>query len=1571
MPPADAAGPLREAAERHAQGDLLQAERLARHALVIAPCAAGWLLLGRVLLDQGHADEAAGVLRHGLLAHGDATEAPAMAAGLSRCLLAQGRGDEAASLVDAARKLWPQDAGLRLQSGWLALAARDAARAVAVARDALSDDGNDAPAWRLLGEARLARGETAEAGEALARAQALAPADDGVRMLRAAMHRERGDRAGARRLAAEILERNPGHAGARRLLAQVMLDEGSPDAARALLLRHLVEQRADAQALCLLAEAQGRLGRRAQALRTVQRALAIDAGLLDALRLRTRFALEAQDTAGALQGLEQVLAIDRESPATALLAARVLSVAKRHREALDCARAAAMAVPGDAQAWRVLADAHLRAGHPADAVDAAEQALRLAAEDPANLRVAAYAYSAVGRPNEARRALQLAMNRDPDPGLHYDLAHACRQAGDIDAARTHAETVLAARPWPAEILLYAQVLVAAGDPRAGVACAAALRASPRGEGAIRLALLAAAQGIPQTRRLAALVPASLLRAAYRDVVLDATHRLGHATMQAVVRHAMEDVSEDPWLELAALYAAGMADGAHRTLLAHQARAAARSLRLGAGTNTIATAWHRSPGARKPRIGYLAGQPHQSLLRRVLAAHDAVAADVFVYTNEPPSGLPPHVRVRPLDERLDHHCAADGIDVAIDAGGLHPFVGQFDVLRHVARRLAPVQLAWLGQVGPGGGLFDGAITDDVVVPVAHETEHDEAVYRLEGGQWCWDPPPFAPAVAAPPVVANGFVTFASVARGLRVGPACVAAWARVLAAVPASRLRLMGLWPDDMAQRRELLAGFASHGIDASRLSFERFLPPGRFQAALADADVVLDSLPASGGLSLLDALWMGLPVVTCAGEWAGARQGASILRSMGRGEWVADSVDGFVAIASRLAADVPALSQARAGQRALMAASPLFDGRRVAAGIEALARKLVLTLPSPAPRHAGRVHALAQWRLDRRLEGPAAIVMPSVTGVPDVSVVVSVRRHAGLTWGALQALADQRGVAFEVLIADEAGVVHAAHLHWRLHHAHAMQGVGADVAAACATGRHIAFLEGDAQLQPGALAAAVKALDADASLGAVGGRVVRADGLLQEAGVRVGAGGRATAIGEGEDPGASAARAARPADAVSGAFLVTPAAVWKRFEGLDDAIAYCGRVWGGGLRVELRPEAVVVRTSWEEGAAAARVPLDSDRWASPGDARDRRPRVLFIENEVPHESRGAGLPRARLMLQSLAGWPVTLYPAWNLEDDWRAVYATVPASVEVALGQGLHGLESFLERRKGVYDVLLVSRPTNLARIEPLRRARPDLFEGLRLVYDAEALFALRENLQADVVGPPMTQEAKDTRLRDELALADGASDVFVVSDIDAAHFRGAGHRAHVLAHSAPPRRSAPGPGAREGLLFVGIVHPDTPNEDGLLWLAQEVLPRVRAKLGFDPVLHVVGACHSPRVAALESATFRLLGAQQDLQPHYDAARVFVAPARYAGGVPAKVIEAAAGGIPCVASDLLVRQLGWQDGRDILGAADPEAFAGGIVRLLYDDGLWTAVQSAAWAEGERRYDPAVFARTLRDVLSAG
>jgi glycosyltransferase involved in cell wall biosynthesis len=151
------------------------------------------------------------------------------------------------------------------------------------------------------------------------------------------------------------------------------------------------------------------------------------------------------------------------------------------------------------------------------------------------------------------------------------------------------------------------------------------------------------------------------------------------------------------------------------------------------------------------------------------------------------------------------------------------------------------------------------------------------------------------------------------------------------------------------------------------------------------------------------------------------------------------------------------------------------------------------------------------------------------------------------------------------------------------------------------------------------------------------------------------------------------------------------------------------------------------------------------------------------------------------------------------------------------------------------------------------------------------------------------------------------------------------------------------------------------------VWFVGEVLPILDRMLGHAVRLHLVGLVESAEVAALASDRVVLHGVVDDLTGIYDRCRVFIAPTRYASGIPHKVTEAFAQGIPCVATRLLADQLGI-DERSCEIADDADGFARGCAELLTDGSRWRAARDAAWQHVETSCSPSVFRDTLRHVL---
>jgi predicted O-linked N-acetylglucosamine transferase (SPINDLY family) len=290
-----------------------------------------------------------------------------------------------------------------------------------------------------------------------------------------------------------------------------------------------------------------------------------------------------------------------------------------------------------------------------------------------------------------------------------------------------------------------------------------------------------------------------------------------------------------------------------------------------------------------------------------------------------------------DERLAEQVRADGIDILFDLAG-HTAHNRLLVF---ARKPAPLQMTWCGYSGTTGlTAIDFILADRRVIPVGAERQYTERVLRLPDGYVCYDPPTAAPAVAALPAVERGHVTFGSFNNPTKVGPQVIAAWAQTLRRVPKARLVLKYKWLEDDGLTARLGGEFARHGIDADRVSLLGGSPYTEFWRAYHDIDVALDTFPFSGGITTCDAMWMGVPVITCPGETFAARHSLSHLSNVGLTETIAESSEAYVERAVTLANDLPRLAQLRAGLRQRMATSPLCDGQRFAANLLGLLRDM-------------------------------------------------------------------------------------------------------------------------------------------------------------------------------------------------------------------------------------------------------------------------------------------------------------------------------------------------------------------------------------------------------------------------------------------------------------------------------------------------------------------------------------------------------------------------------------------------------------------------------------------------------
>ncbi len=288
-----------------------------------------------------------------------------------------------------------------------------------------------------------------------------------------------------------------------------------------------------------------------------------------------------------------------------------------------------------------------------------------------------------------------------------------------------------------------------------------------------------------------------------------------------------------------------------------------------------------------------------------------------------------------DEQLTNQIRDDRIDILFDLAG-HTAGNRLLVF---ARKPAPIQITWLDYVGTTGlSAMDYILADPQEIPPAAEKWYRERVLRMPDDYICYEPPLDAAPVGPLPALANGYVTFASFNIAAKTTLPLIGVWAQILKRVPPARLLLKNRGYDDPSCRTKYERIFREEGISMERVTFLGEGSPAEARALYHQVDIALDTFPYNGGLTTIEAMWMGVPVVTCYGETFASRHGLAHLSAVGATETIARNLDEFVELAVRLTVDLSALAVRRDRLRQQVAASSLCDERRYVTHFQGLLR---------------------------------------------------------------------------------------------------------------------------------------------------------------------------------------------------------------------------------------------------------------------------------------------------------------------------------------------------------------------------------------------------------------------------------------------------------------------------------------------------------------------------------------------------------------------------------------------------------------------------------------------------------
>jgi len=321
--------------------------------------------------------------------------------------------------------------------------------------------------------------------------------------------------------------------------------------------------------------------------------------------------------------------------------------------------------------------------------------------------------------------------------------------------------------------------------------------------------------------------------------------------------------------------------------------------------------------RKLRLGFLSADLCQHtvglLLLPVVQAIDRSKVAVFFYSASPQIDWVSDAlgecgewrTVTNLDDaRAAKQIRTDQIDVLLELGG-HTAGTRLAVLHQQA---APVQLSWLGYWGSTGlGNVDGVILDHQAAPIGSTVAESfsEPILRMETCRWCFRPVPWMPEPCDPPVLKNGFITFGSFNNTAKINHKVIKIWAQILKQVPNSRLVLKWKTLRDTKLQKALHQAFEQAGVAPSRIELRGPSFHAQLLDEYGDVDIALDPFPFGGGLTSLESLWLGLPLVTLrcsnSGACVAGLQGTALLQELEKSEWIADNEQQYIAIAVELA----------------------------------------------------------------------------------------------------------------------------------------------------------------------------------------------------------------------------------------------------------------------------------------------------------------------------------------------------------------------------------------------------------------------------------------------------------------------------------------------------------------------------------------------------------------------------------------------------------------------------------------------------------------------------------------------
>ena len=628
-------------------------------------------------------------------------------------------------------------------------------------------------------------------------------------------------------------------------------------------------------------------------------------------------------------------------------------------------------------------------------------------------------------------------------------------------------------------------------------------------------------------------------------------------------------------------------------------------------------------------------------------------------------------------------------------------------------------------------------------------------------------------------------------------------------------------------------------------------------------------------------------------------------------------------------------------------------------------------------------------KLESFLARPSARIRFPQCRDPHVSIIILTFNKPALLLECLQSVANHTQGSYEVILADNASSDETSLLLDRIDGATILRNKenldfirGNNAACKHARGGYLLFLNHDTAVTPGWCEELSHVLDTRPEVGAVGSRLIHMDGRLQESGCLVRKDGSTWGYGRSHaNPNDPAFMYVREVDFISGAGLMVRRELFEKLGGFDERYnpAYfedadlCMGIKRLGYKVLIVPHSTILHR--ENGHISGRAyklcqanyPKFREKFStelnalgedeSVLEARDRRKgrNILVMDDYVPDPSRGAGMPRTRKMLLDLAclGHKVTYIPLTDASTHDATVKELQRQGIEIYHGR--FDLTSLLEERTGFYDTVIVCKPHHA---EPMLWRMLKYFPKAHLIYDTEAIIFQREMDRALIEGRSLDKDHLEDLKRREYSIMNQADSVIAVSEADRnTAMQGTRKPVHVYGFPMEIQKAPRGFFTRKNLLFVGgLTEAHIPNVDALEIFLKESWPGIHQQIPECQML-VVGANPCQRIQDAAGKGVRLLGRVEDLQEVYASARVVICPMRFGAGVPLKLAEAMAHGVPAVASPVAARGFGLEDGSVVAIAEDSQAFVRQVLSLYNQPREWEERQQAGLQFAQKHFSP--------------